>query len=222
MIEETIYKIDPNLYSEAVNSIPLFDERLTLNEPTGRFFYEPWTITSVFKGTIWDTILKTLPNNIGEARLIKLVPGKCYYCHSDIDDRYHLPLTGNKSYLINLDDNQMHLLENTGKWYDMNTEFRHTAANFGDMPRIQLVVRKLLRETFGYPSQKIVITLSDNAYHSRYYFDDNISPLLNRWCKLGIVHSFSVDKNIVIFNLHKEFVQQLVEKSCEKCKITSI
>lgn len=221
MITKTNFRVDKELYQKCVEGAMISDGKITVNQPMGRFFYDPWAIKDEYKGTIWDEVLKTLPVGIGEARLITLQPGTCYYSHADIDDRYHLTLTGRRSYLIDLESDTMHKLDNDGIWYTMDAGLIHSASNFGDVPRIQLVVRKLLNDVSGYPASKITITLNTDIYDSRYYFDSEISPFLNRGCKSGIINSFSVDKNIVTFNIHKDFVQTILDKSSDRYTITA-
>jgi hypothetical protein len=43
-----------------------------------------------------------------------------YTSHADIDDRWHLSLTAEQSYLIDLDNMQMHKIDIDGYWYDMD------------------------------------------------------------------------------------------------------
>jgi hypothetical protein len=222
MIINTPFKVDSDLYRKCIENATHLTGKITLNKPTNRFFYDPWEIKEEYRNTIWEDVLNTLPKQIGEARLLTLESGKCYFGHADIDDRYHLTLTGKKSFLVDLEKDQMHSLENDGKWYDMNAGLIHSAVNFGDVPRIQLVVRKLLNDLSNYPSTKILITLNTNIHDSRYYFDQEISPMLNQGNKSEIIHSFNVDANKVSFNIHNDFVETIVSKSCERCNIIAI
>jgi hypothetical protein len=208
MIQETKFLVPADVFQLALNEVPTIDFKLTLNQPTGRFFYEPWQIKPEFKNTIWEKVLDTLPKEIGEARLIKLDPGTCYFGHSDIDDRYHLTLTGKKSYLVDLDKDKLHALKNHGLWYTMNTEPRHSAVNFGDIPRVQLVVRHLLKESEIKHITHVSITLDTAKHDYRYEFDDVLSPWLNRSCKQGVVNNFNVDKHMVSFDMHPAFLQE--------------
>lgn len=209
MIKETNIAVSPELYQRCGNCLPKIDFKLSLNQPTGRFFYDPWEIKPEFKHTPWDEILQTLPPTIGEARLIKLEPGNCYFSHGDIDDRYHLNLSGRKSYLVDLDNNIMHALPNTGNWYTINTAIHHSAVNFGDIPRIQLVVRQLLNNATIAEYKKISIVLDTSKPDYRYQFDEILSPWLNLGCKSGIINNFTVVDSTVNFNLHSAFVNNL-------------
>jgi hypothetical protein len=220
MIRKTPYSIFKKLLTDSLSSIPAIDYRLSINQPTGDFFYDRWEIKPEFKDTVWEEILNTLPFDKGEARLIKLVPGGCYMSHADIDDRWHLSLTGNQSFLIDLDDQVMHRLDIDGYWYDMNAGKTHTAANFGDIDRVQLVVRHLLTNSNITGVKKVTIALDTAQHDYRYQFDKFISPWLNGGCKQGFVNNFSVDQNIVTFDLHEQFVQELVRISQDKFNIT--
>ena len=44
MLKKTDIKITKELLAAAVNNLPSDEFRLTINEPTGSFFYDPWTI----------------------------------------------------------------------------------------------------------------------------------------------------------------------------------
>jgi hypothetical protein len=92
MLHTLPYTVDSTLLNEAQGSVPAVESKLTINQPTGNFFYDPWDIKEEFKGTVWETLLNTLPLDIGEARIIVLGNGTTYMSHTDIDDRYHLSL----------------------------------------------------------------------------------------------------------------------------------
>lgn len=220
MIKQTSYSISKKLLTDSLSSIPAIDYRLSINQPTGDFFYDPWEIKPEFKDTVWEEILNSLPFDKGEARLIKLVPGGCYMSHADIDDRWHLSLTGNQSFLIDLDDQVMHRLDVDGYWYNMNAGKTHTAANFGDVDRVQLVARHLLTNSNIKNIKKITIELDTAQHDYRYQFDKFISPWLNVRCKQGVINSFSVNQNIVTFNLYDQLVHELDSVSQEKFNIT--
>lgn len=220
MIRKTPFVISKKLLSDSLRSIPAIDYRLSINLPTGDFFYDPWEMKPEFKDTVWEEIYNSLPFDKGEARLIKLVPGGCYISHADIDDRWHLSLTGDQSFLIDLDDEVMYRLDTDGYWYDMDAGKTHTAANFGDMDRVQLVVRKLLTKSNIQNLKKVTIVLNASQHNYRYEFDKFISPWLNVRCKQGLIDSFSVDQNIVIFNLYDKIVHELVHISQGKFDIT--
>ena len=131
MITRLESKISNLMLEEALKSLPDFEKRIVLNQPTGNFFYDPWKIKLEFKNTVWEDILKSLPFNKGEARIIKLDPGESYLCHADIDNRWHLNLKGQQSYLVNLDDHVLYPTNADGFWYSMNAGKLHSASNYG-------------------------------------------------------------------------------------------
>jgi len=116
MLHTLPYTVNPALLDEAQGSIPSVESKLTINQPTGNFFYDPWEVKEEFKGTVWETLLNTLPLDIGEARIIALAHGTTYMSHTDIDDRYHLSITGQYSFLINIDDEKMYPTIADGQW----------------------------------------------------------------------------------------------------------
>lgn len=212
MISCTNIIVPSELFNKAIDNVPHVEGKFVLNEPTGRFFYDKWSIKEEFKNTVWEELLSMLPENIGEARLIYLRSATCYTTHSDIDDRYHLNLKGGYSYLINLDTKDMFSVSQDRVWYDMNAGPRHTACNFGYCDRVQLVVRQLLRDSKLH--NPIQITLSSNISDlemARFIFDDTISPWLNNANKRHIINDFKLSGPDVVFNLEKQYLQSLLE-----------
>lgn len=220
MLEKTDYTVESSLLNLAVTESNGLEFKHSINEPTGDFFYDPWIIKNEYKDTVWEKILETLPNNIGEARIITLDNGKCYLSHSDIDDRYHLNISGQYSYLINLDTNTMHPLIADGVWYSMNAGPRHSAVNFGSINRIQLVVRKLLtKNNLSNPvSVKIYYSGSDKN-GVRFIFDDVISPWLNKANKDKIITDFSHNHNDVRFKIENNKLEEFKKLLPENFKI---
>lgn len=201
MITKTDYTVDLTKYS-----FTNFDDKVVFNEPTGDFFYNPWKIKKEYEGSMWDEILSTIQQPIGEARLIKMSPGTTYMSHSDIDDRWHLNIQGEESYLIDLSNKKMHLLEKDNTWYKMNAGVKHVASNFGSIDRIQLVVRSLLRKTIVTDLIEVTIKPSKDIVDYRYQFDKHISPWLHTVSKLGLMKDFMHDDKTVKF---KTTVRQL-------------
>lgn len=175
--------------------------KTSLNQPTGNFFYDPWEIKPEYKGTVWETLLNSLPEVHGEARVIVMQPGTTYMAHADIDDRWHLNLQGNDSYLIDLENLDMHLLETTGYWYCMDAGRIHTASNYGSIPRVQLVVRKLLTNSTNKGLTQVIIKPASKQYDYRFKFDNIVSPWLNRTNKNNKLADFSFNGEIVKFKV---------------------
>jgi hypothetical protein len=209
MLQQTYYTVSDDLLQEARLSLPDIDSRLALNQPTGNFFSEPWEIKTEFKGKVWEKILDKITEAKGEARLIKLSPGECYPSHADIDDRWHLSLTGNNSFLIDLENNIMHQTNVEGQWFLMNAGVRHTAANFGSEDRVQLVVRKLLPTPQIKNPKTVSIKLKQVIGERRFVFDDIISPWLNKAYKLGIVDNFKGEDLEARFTVEESYIDEL-------------
>ena len=212
MLKQTQYTVSDEMLTRAATTPLISDFKNTINAPTGRFFYDKWELLPEYKGTVWEEIMNTLPVECGEARLIRLAPGACYNSHADIDDRYHLNITGNYCYLVNIDTAKMYKLIKDGIWYDFNAGPRHSAVNFGDVHRIQLVIRKLLHTNALQDPVKITITVESMPLDdARYIFDDSISLWLNAAVKRGVLMDFNYSPDgTVRFNVERECVQEVV------------
>jgi hypothetical protein len=209
MISQTVYSVPKNLIQEAIKSYHQFkNNKIALNKPTGNFFYDPWVIKEEFKNTIWEELLDTLPIEYGEARVIILKNGTCYQSHADIDDRYHLNLLGNYSYLIDLDKIEMFKTTCDYKWYTMDTGKLHTAVNFGEIDRVQLVVRHLLKKNIlNNPISVELVCIDDHL--ARYYFDETVSKWLNKHNKDKKITNFSYNNTIVKFDIENDLIYEL-------------
>lgn len=207
MINEIAYSIPKSMIDNAISALPKFDDRLILNSPTNRFFYDPWEIKTEFKNSIWNDILDSLPFHKGEARLINLKPETCYTSHADLDDRWHLSLSGERCYLIDLDSSTMHKTDKIGQWYEMNASLRHSAVNFGRYNRIQLVIRKLLE--YNVLSNPISVEIKSNQSHGRFVFDDIISPWLNTSSKNKTISNVAHEKDSILFDIEKDNIDEL-------------
>jgi hypothetical protein len=205
MIQPTNYRVDKNILTD-IATVALTG-KLTLNEPTGDFFYDPWKLKKQFIGTAVETALAVLPFPIGEARLITLKSGTCYFSHSDIDDRFHLNISGDCSALINLESGESYFLKQDYIWYKMDAGIRHSAVNYGQFNRTQLVVRKLLNKNKIHNSVNIEITPAGE--NSRYVFDNILSPWLNRANKNGTISNFSTNNSQIYFKTDQESISEL-------------
>ena len=210
MISKTPFSVPISDIDLMNSQLPVVEKRLVLNKPINSFFYDPWVIKDEFKNTVWEKVLNQLPNSIGEARIIKLVPGECYFGHADIDDRFHISLSGNYCYLIDLDNEKMHSVPKDGYWYTMDTSHRHSAVNFGEIDRYQLVVRKLLLKGKHIDVIKVTISPAYPQVEYRYYFDHIISPWLNVRNKQGMLDDFTIENSDTIsFTVHSSQVQEI-------------
>lgn len=209
MFHTTNYNINQSLLDRAIDSIPTIDFRLAINQPTGDFFYDKWELKSEFIGTPWEEIYNSLPFDKGEARLIKLDPGTCYRSHADIDDRWHLSIVAERSYLVNLESNQMYPTTADTQWHEINTNIKHSAVNFSNKPRTQLVVRKLLTHGNIDNPRHITITLKKVVDDRRFIFDDIVSPWLNNANKQGKLDNFKYQEFNVTFTTEESLVDSL-------------
>ena len=99
----------------------------------------------------------------------------------------------------------------SGCWYDMDASKRHTAANFGNDARIQLVVRHLL--PIVNLQDPVTISIEDNPEEeeSRYIFDDVLSPRLNILSKEKLISNVSATANSLTFDIERSASQQLID-----------
>ena len=212
MLSITQHKIDLKLLEDAKQwCYSLGDFKTSINRPTGRFFYDEWKVRDEYAGTVVDRLLQSLPVAQGEARIIVLKNGINYQRHADIDDRYHLNLQSSQAFLIDLDNKQMFETVPDLTWYEMDAGRLHTAANFGEIDRIQLVVRKLLKNNkLTNPCQVKLVCI--NEYLARYYFDNTVSGWLNMKNKEGSISDFEVDLNgIVKFSMENALTDELAK-----------
>jgi len=196
-------RLTDEMLASAVLQLPDIDFKLTINQPTGDFFYDPWVVAPEFVGTVWEDILSMIPSNVGEARLIRLKKKECYMAHADIDNRWHVPLIMGKSFLVDLDNNKMHKLA-PGCLYYMDASKDHSAVNFGGEDRVQLVVRELL--THGEISHPLHVTIKPKVQleNIRYLFDNIYSPILNLLNIDGFMNNFKVEGDSVSFDLESQ------------------
>jgi hypothetical protein len=205
MLTDTNYIVDTKLLQEACNSLPKAGMKITINQPSGNFFYDSWVLKEEYNGTVWETLYNSLPVSKGEARIIILDPAQCYQAHADIDDRYHLNILGEECYLIDLMQQKLHRLEQDGHWYNMNAGWRHTATNFGRCARIQLVVRHLLKKNkLINPIEIVLSTTISNTDDARFMFDNTLSPWFNLANKNGFISDFAHSPISIKFNIEKD------------------
>jgi hypothetical protein len=155
--------------------------------------------------------------SVGEARIIVLEPGESYCAHADIDDRYHLTLQGEHSYLYDLKNLKIYPTEVDNKVYLMDAGRIHSAANLGDKSRIQLVIRKLLNKVELKDPCAVKITVNNPPYNLRYLFDHSFSIVLNRLNKQGCVNKFKkISETEISFEIERTHLPQ-VNKVLDNC-----
>jgi len=211
MLQPTHHSTNKSILEEAASIANLDQFKFALNQPSGDFFYDPWVIKPELKNTVWEEILSSLPVAQGEARIIVLKPGTSYYCHADADDRWHLNIQSNRSYLCDITNNIMHPLIRDGVWYEMDAGLLHTAANFGNTDRIQLVVRQLLKRNQLANPITVSISVKTNTPDFRYHFDSTVSSWLNRANKTGVIANFKFVDNCVTVDIEKDHIESLVQ-----------
>jgi hypothetical protein len=197
----------------------VFDEakKYELTEPTGDFFYDPWILKEEYLNTPWEDIWRSLSIDTGQARVIVLQGGSGYYQHADIDDRYHLNLKVDSSYLIDLENEVMHKCVMDGIWYEMDAGRLHSAASFGEHNRVQLVVRKLLeRNELANP---VNVWIRAEGEKARYSFDNTLSPWLNKANKRKIISNFERNGASVYFDLEEEFIKELQQHTPKEFRL---
>lgn len=210
MLMLTNYNISPELLQQAQKEIPNIDFKFTINTPTGNFFYDRWEIKPEFRGSVWEKIINALPTNIGETRLIVLKPASCYHVHGDIDDRYHLNITGDHSYIVDLTTNILYQTYQDGRWYEMDAGPIHSAVNFGVVDRVQLVARKLLTvNTLQDPIRVSIVSEELKEDDARFLFDNSLSTWLNKANKNKIISNFSYSNSKVTFDVDNRYFDEL-------------
>ncbi|MDA7834279.1 hypothetical protein N9A25_00590 [bacterium] len=210
MLTSTPHSVTRNMIEQAILELPNVDFKHTLNSPRGDFFYDGWDIKTEYKGTVWDTILNSLPFEKGEARLIKLSPGNCYQSHSDIDDRLHLTISSDRSYLVDIQANKLYPTDSDANWYQLDAGRLHSAVNFGVTDRYQLVVRCLLtRNTLEDPVNITLSTSLTNPDRARHIFDNTISPWLNYANKAKNINNFKMHLPTVSFAIERRELKAL-------------
>lgn len=199
MINTLNIDVPLDLLNRSLKELPSFDFRITINQPTGNFFYDPWKIKNEFKNTVWEQLMLTLPYPAGEARIVSLPSKQCYVSHADIDNRWHLALINDNSFLIDLENLRMHSCK-IGKWYSMDAGSMHTAANFGANDRVHLLVRQLLtRGKLINPVEYFIQFDKDFQIPHRCIFDEVYSPLMNKLNIDGVLDEFSRTETSVNF-----------------------
>lgn len=221
MITKQQWQCPAGLIEQALKEYPVSDKVAVLNESTGDFFYDSWQIKALYKGTVWQQVLDTLPYTIGQARVIKLEPGESYMAHADIDNRWHLNLTGEQAYLVNLDDKVMYECVRDNHWTYMDASRTHAATNYGSIPRLQLVVREPLRRSRE-PIDLVSVGI-EAAYEQhdfRYKFDKVFSSFLNKANQQYKLADFAHSEYSLSFQLEKELIDQFKTFVTPEFKVT--
>lgn len=197
---------------EILNSLPILKlPKTQLNTPAGDFFYDAWQLKEEFKKSAIVDLFAQL-GSVGEARIIVLEPGESYCAHADIDDRYHLTLQAEHSYLYDLKNFKMHSTEVDNKVYLMDAGRIHSAANLGYKSRMQLVIRKLLNQVTLKNPCKVKIIVNSPPYNLRYLFDNSFSIVLNKLNKQGCMNKFKkISETEITFEIEHTHLPQIMK-----------
>lgn len=203
--------------TEIFKSLPILElPKTQLNKPNGDFFYDAWQLKDEFKRPAIVDLFDQL-GSVGEARIIVLEPGESYCAHADIDDRYHLTLQGEHSYLYDLKNLKMYPTEVDNTVYVMDAGRIHSAANLGYKSRIQLVIRKLLNKAELKDPCVVKVTVNNPPYNLRYLFDNSFSIVLNRLNKQGCMNKFKkISETEISFAIERTHLFQ-IHKLIDNC-----
>ena len=215
MLQKLDTKTDSKILFDLVKHLP--EGKNVLNQPTGNFFYDAWEVLPEYKGTAIENLLKQLPDH-GEARVIVMKPGESYSAHADIDDRYHITLDAEQSFLHDIENEMMYATKPDNTVYLMNAGLLHSASNYGYKNRYQLVIRKRLKNNKEiYDPRQVLMSVKNPAYNMRYLFDSSFSRMLNRFVKEGKVNNFArINETTVKFLCENDSINEILrmQKIC--------
>ena len=215
MLQKLDTKTDSKILFDLVKHLP--EGKNVLNQPTGNFFYDAWEVLPEYKGTAIEDLFKQLPDH-GEARVIVMKPGESYSAHADIDDRYHITLDAEQSFLHDIENEMMYATKPDNTVYLMNAGLLHSASNYGYKNRYQLVIRKRLKNNKEiYDPRQVLMSVKNPAYNMRYLFDSSFSRMLNRFVKEGKVNNFArINETTVKFLCENDSINEILrmQKIC--------
>jgi hypothetical protein len=188
------------------------NKRHDLNQPTGKFFNDPWQTKDEFINTPLGDVLASIPN-VGQARLLTLDSAESYTAHTDPDDRYHLAIITNPmSYLIDLTTKTLHHVHADGKVIVMDTGRTHVASNWGGTPRIHLNVRVLLPH-FNPGKQGIHLTVIDGPIDWKQASYIELMGTVNRLVKSGDITGFEAPNERELYlNCNPRLIQSVIDR----------
>jgi len=205
MLKHTQKRVKSELLAEASRQFFEIGKHV-LNVPTNKFFYDKWEMKQEYKNTVWELLLEPIKHLAGEARIVVLDSPSAYTRHADLDDRFHLNISGDHGYLLDLENYKIHPCVQDGIWYEMNAGICHSAISIGSQRRVQLVVRKLLQKNDL--SDYTNISLSLKHPNDRYHFDNVISPWLNTNHKDGTIANCSYKNSCFEFQISNKSLSE--------------
>lgn len=178
---------------------------IEISHSTGDHFYDEWLLDDRFKGTELETLWNNL-DSPGHARIILQSPGACYMAHCDIDNRYHINLFGNDCYLIDLEKLKMYHTQADGLVYSFDAGIKHTAANFSNQYRAQLVITRRLSYNKLDDPVNVLCVLENNKdyYNVRYPHDLKMLKYINKGIENKVINDFKGD---IIRSLKDDYVE---------------
>ena len=218
MFTPTDIRVDAEALLQSVKNIALEQDRydsmlkLDINQSITSFYYDAWQLKPEYNSQEMRELFDQL-GPVGQAKIVSIPPGTSYHAHSDIEDRYHITLQSDHSYLIDLEQCEMYATQVDNVCYHMDTARIHTAVNFGYQDRIQLVVRQLLnRPQLNHVSHvHLRPRVLDEPYNQRNLFDQHILTWLNTANKRMILDNFDPKgEDVEIeFDLESSHVKEL-------------
>ena len=99
------------------------------------------TILPRFKGSIFEELIDSMPTKVCRTRIMILKGKFTYPIHTDSHPRIHVPIiTNTECAFLFPDDNYMKTMLANGDVYWANVRKRHTFVNWGDQPRVHLLM----------------------------------------------------------------------------------
>ena len=177
--------------------------KLDLNQPTGNFYYDPWQLKPEYEHTAVAQLLHQLAP-VGQVKIVSIPPGQCYLAHSDVEDRYHVTLQSEHSYVLDITHQQVYECRVDDRVYHTNTAQLHTVMNAGYVPRIQLVIRELLTRHQLVNPVRIHIQATQAPHNLRQQWDNHILVWCNLAHKQGIITDFDPMNSEAQVQFHME------------------
>ena len=212
LLSSSDYKVSEEVLHKLKSVVP--SENKILSEPTGNFYYDPWIISPSIKNTVYHEVLESLPVKHGQARIFLRPSGTCYNIHGDMENRWHFNLTGEQCYLIDLESFEMFPTVLDGKWYYLDTSILHSTANFGFVPRFQVVIRDLL--IHGNIVNPVNITLKGKILNDKLFmekFHKFYVCYLNKKNKEGHLDNYQPTPTAIHFTIEEQYVSE-IESIC--------
>jgi len=99
------------------------------------------TILPRFKESIFEELIESIPTKVCRARIMILKAGTAHQIHVDDYPRIHVPIiTHSECAFLFPDDDYMKHMSANGNVYWANVTKRHTFVNWGNQPRIHLLM----------------------------------------------------------------------------------